>query len=75
MLLVGKEYRVWSLRESMGPREGVVVEVDWPMFVLDDQGVKTLFHMATVACVEIVDEAAEEARRKANTAKQIAAWT
>jgi hypothetical protein len=75
MLVIGKEYRVWSLKEGAIAREGVAVEVEGPMFMLNVQGVQTIYHMAAVVCVELVDHEAEEARRKSDAEKRIAAWT
>jgi hypothetical protein len=75
MIVIGKEYRVWSLKEGTSAREGVALEVDGPMFMLDVQGVQTTYHMAAVACVELVDRDAEEVRRKSDTEKRIAAWS
>lgn len=75
MIVIGKEYRVWSLKDGTSPREGVAKEVEGPMFMLDVQGVQTIFHMAAVALVELIDRDAEEARRKSDTEKRIAAWS
>lgn len=67
MFEAGREYRVVSLKESIGSREGKLVEREGPIFTLDVGGVLTIFHMATVAYVEVVDRAAEDARSNADT--------
>lgn len=75
MLTIGKEYRVWSRLDGASAREGVVVEVDGPMFAMTVEGVRTIYHMAAVAFVELVDREAEEARQAKRHAAQIAAWS
>jgi len=75
MFIVGKEYRVWSLKDGMGSREGVMIKAEGPMFILDCGGIQTTFHMATVAYLELVDREAEDARQLAEHAKRVEAWS
>lgn len=65
MLIPGLEYRVWPLQAGATSREGMVVDVDGPMFVMIVEGIRTFYHMAAVACVELVDRDAEAKRAEA----------
>ncbi len=65
MFNIGTEYRVSSLKEGFGLREGTLVDCEGPVFTLDIEGVHTTFHMAAVAYVERIDREAESARTDA----------
>ncbi|WP_267395267.1 MULTISPECIES: hypothetical protein [unclassified Sphingomonas] len=75
MLIVGTEYRVFSMKDGLTSREGVVLQSEGPMFVLDVEGVQTVFHMANVAYAEVVDREAEDARQKVAHERTMAAWS
>lgn len=75
MFEFGKEYRVWSLKENMGRREGKLVAAQGSMFALEVDGIHTIFHMAAVAYVELIDEEAETKRDQARVAAQVNAWS
>lgn len=68
MFVHGERYRVWS-QQSGGriPIEGEMVGLSNHLLVLNVEGVKTAFHLASgsVAYVEQIDEEAERARDKA----------
>ncbi len=75
MFEIGKEYRVWSLKDGMGNREGILIARDGPMILLDVDGVQTVFHLASVASLELVDREAEEGRRQRNQQAWVDALT